>query len=102
MKRRHVDATYCELTSTYGHDAFLVEVEEQTTLIKHFLDKTFNGYLVVRQLWHLKIFSLDHRIIYSIIEPDSRVLDLGCGEGDLLYPLVRDKHVRAQGIELRR
>ena len=43
---------------------------------------------------------LDHRIIYSIIEPASRVLDLGCGEGDLLYPLVRDKQVRAQGIEL--
>jgi homoserine O-acetyltransferase len=46
LKRRHVDATYCELTSTYGHDAFLIEVEEQTILIKHFLDKTFNGYLV--------------------------------------------------------
>jgi len=44
--------------------------------------------------------TLDHRIIYSIIEPDSRVLDLGCGEGELLYPLVRDKQVRAQGIEL--
>ena len=43
---------------------------------------------------------LDHQIIYSIIEHDSRVLDLGCGEGDLLYPLVRDKNVRAQGIEL--
>jgi methionine biosynthesis protein MetW len=43
---------------------------------------------------------LDHRIIYSIIEPESRVLDLGCGEGELLYPLVRDKQVRAQGIEL--
>ena len=47
-----------------------------------------------------KDINLDHRIIYSIIEPDSRVLDLGCGEGDLLYPLVRDKHIRAQGIEL--
>ncbi|PKN52387.1 MAG: homoserine O-acetyltransferase [Chloroflexi bacterium HGW-Chloroflexi-5] len=47
LKRRHVDATYCELSSTYGHDAFLVEIEEQTTLIKHFLDKTFNGYMVV-------------------------------------------------------
>jgi homoserine O-acetyltransferase len=34
------------LTSTYGHDAFLIEVPEQTALIKHFLDKTFNGYLV--------------------------------------------------------
>ena len=43
---------------------------------------------------------LDHSIIYSIIEADSRVLDLGCGEGDLLYPLVRDKRVQAQGIEL--
>jgi methionine biosynthesis protein MetW len=44
--------------------------------------------------------NLDHRIIYSIIEPDARVLDLGCGEGELLYPLVRDKHIKAQGIEL--
>ncbi|MDI6741872.1 MAG: methionine biosynthesis protein MetW [Smithella sp.] len=43
---------------------------------------------------------LDHRIIYSIIEPESRVLDLGCGKGHLLYPLVRDKRIRAQGIEL--
>jgi methionine biosynthesis protein MetW len=43
---------------------------------------------------------LDYSIIYSIIEPGSRVLDLGCGEGDLLYPLVRDKQIRAQGIEL--
>jgi len=47
-----------------------------------------------------KDIKMDHRIIYSIIEPDSHVLDLGCGEGDLLYPLVRDKRVRAQGIEL--
>lgn len=47
-----------------------------------------------------KDINLDHRIIYSIIEHDSHVLDLGCGEGDLLYPLVRDKHVWAQGIEL--
>lgn len=43
---------------------------------------------------------LDHQIIYSIVTPGSRVLDLGCGEGELLYPLVRDKHIRAQGIEL--
>jgi len=46
LKRRNMDATYCELNSTYGHDAFLVEVEEQTTLIKHFLDKTHSGYMV--------------------------------------------------------
>jgi len=44
LKRRHADATYCEIRSTYGHDAFLLEVEEETHLIKHFLDKTFRGY----------------------------------------------------------
>jgi len=47
LKRRHVDATYCDLSSMYGHDAFLVEMEDQSTLIKHFLDKTYNGYMVI-------------------------------------------------------
>ncbi|MFH2138021.1 MAG: homoserine O-acetyltransferase [Candidatus Omnitrophota bacterium] len=37
LKMRHVDTTYCEIASTYGHDAFLLEVEEETHLIKHFL-----------------------------------------------------------------
>jgi homoserine O-acetyltransferase len=41
LKIRHMDATYCEIKSTYGHDAFLVEVDEQTHLIKHFLKKTY-------------------------------------------------------------
>ena len=43
---------------------------------------------------------LDHKIIYSIVKSGSRVLDLGCGEGELLYPLVRDKQIHAQGVEL--
>ena len=44
LKTRHVDATYCELRSTYGHDAFLVELGEMKELVRHFIDKTFNGY----------------------------------------------------------
>ena len=43
---------------------------------------------------------LDYRIIYEIIKPGSRVLDLGCGNGDLLYLLARDKNAKVQGIEL--
>jgi homoserine O-acetyltransferase len=38
-KRAGVEAIYCELNSTYGHDAFLVEVDEQTHLVTHFLNK---------------------------------------------------------------
>ncbi len=41
-----VETTYCEVDSTYGHDAFLLEVKEETHLIKHFLKKVFHGYEV--------------------------------------------------------
>jgi len=43
---------------------------------------------------------LDHRIILSLIEPHSSVLDLGCGSGELLYVLVKEKKARVQGIEI--
>ncbi|HWU40330.1 MAG TPA: methionine biosynthesis protein MetW, partial [Candidatus Acidoferrum sp.] len=43
---------------------------------------------------------LDHRIISRIVEPESRVLDLGCGNGDLLYLLAREKGAKVQGIEM--
>ena len=47
-----------------------------------------------------EIVRLDHRVIFSIVEPKSKVLDLGCGDGDLLNYLVKEKKVKAQGIEL--
>jgi len=42
----------------------------------------------------------DHEKIESIIAPGSRVLDLGCGGGELLASLVKRLGVRAQGVEL--
>ncbi len=50
LKARQADTTYCEVASTYGHDAFLLEIEEQTSLIGPFLEKTFKGYDVVKTL----------------------------------------------------
>ncbi len=43
LKMRHMDATYIEIKSTYGHDAFLLEVEEETMLIRHFLNRLYYG-----------------------------------------------------------
>jgi methionine biosynthesis protein MetW len=43
---------------------------------------------------------LDHRIIASIIKPSSKVLDLGCGEGDLLEYLVKTRDIEGYGIEI--
>lgn len=43
---------------------------------------------------------VDHKIIYGLIENGARVLDLGCGTGDLLDLLVRGKGIKGQGVEL--
>ena len=43
---------------------------------------------------------LDHRIIASLVENGSKVLDLGCGEGRLLEYLVRERGVDGRGIEI--
>ena len=43
---------------------------------------------------------LDHRVIEGIVEAGSRVLDLGCGKGELLLLLAQGKNARVQGIEL--
>ncbi|MBM3768584.1 MAG: homoserine O-acetyltransferase [Acidobacteria bacterium] len=40
LRRRNQDVAYIELTSSYGHDAFLVEVDEQAELITGFLART--------------------------------------------------------------
>jgi homoserine O-acetyltransferase/O-succinyltransferase len=41
LKKGQAEVTYCELNSTYGHDAFLVETEGQTTLIRNFLSSSY-------------------------------------------------------------
>lgn len=42
----------------------------------------------------------EHKLILNLIEAGTRILDLGCGEGDLLLALKVLKGVRAEGIEL--
>jgi methionine biosynthesis protein MetW len=42
----------------------------------------------------------DYAIIGEIVEPKTKVLDLGCGEGELLEWLAAHKGVEARGVEL--
>lgn len=44
--------------------------------------------------------TVDMQIIGDWVEPHSRVLDLGCGRGELLDYLVQTKHVSALGVDL--
>ena len=42
----------------------------------------------------------DYAIIGDIVSPGARVLDLGCGEGELLQWLASNKNVDARGVEI--
>ncbi len=42
----------------------------------------------------------DLQLIFNLIKPNSRVLDLGCGDGQLLDELINKKRINGLGIEI--
>lgn len=49
---------------------------------------------------HIEELRFDHKIIGEMIDHGSHVLDMGCGEGDLLEYLVEKKDVKGTGVEI--
>jgi methionine biosynthesis protein MetW len=47
-----------------------------------------------------KNMRLDLRLIADMVAPETRVLDIGCGDGALIAHLTREKGVDARGIEI--
>src|SRR5579883_1167514 len=41
LRSRNLDVAFCELTSTYGHDAFLLEARDQSEMISGFLASVY-------------------------------------------------------------
>ena len=107
------DVSYCNIASPYGHDAFLLEPEILGRFICCFLQATSSTgagqqpcSCYARSMRQLGEFEQAHRarvdyeLIESLIEPNSKVLDVGCGDGQLLVNLMRDKNIKGTGIEL--
>ena len=103
------DVSYCNIASGYGHDAFLLEHETLGSFVSCFLEATAGGAATcangaARPLTHLEQahrVRVDYELIESLIEPGSTVLDVGCGDGELLSRLTSDRQVRGKGIEVR-
>ena len=108
------DVSYCNIYSPYGHDAFLLEAQTLGKLIGGFIDSSWRHVRFDEKICsgdtiqqpkqkhfdHAKRVRVDYQLIDSLIAPNSRVLDLGCGDGELLARLIQDKNVSAEGIEL--
>ncbi len=112
------DVSYCNIASSYGHDAFLLENDTLGAFLSSFLRATHRPPLKIASVApgnvpHLngekRRFSrfeqaqrarVDYELIESLIEPGSRVLDVGCGNGELLIKLTADRKIEGKGIEL--
>jgi homoserine O-acetyltransferase len=107
------DVSYCDIASPYGHDAFLLEPEILGSFISGFLGATHRpgvrqqdspGLIGKKQLIsrfeQARRTRVDYELIESLIEPNSTVLDIGCGDGELLASLSADKNIKGEGIEL--
>ncbi|MEA3492979.1 MAG: methionine biosynthesis protein MetW [Candidatus Margulisiibacteriota bacterium] len=46
-----------------------------------------------------KVLRPDHKIIENFITEGASVLDLGCGDGNLLSSLIKDKQVKGAGVD---
>jgi len=110
------DVSFCDIESSYGHDAFLLETETLALFISGFLQATHQPSIRTdkakrkseirdtrcetpdfEQAHRIRV---DYELIESLIEPDSTVLDIGCGDGELLAKLIADKNIDGKGIEL--
>ncbi|UCE49105.1 MAG: homoserine O-acetyltransferase [Phycisphaerales bacterium] len=101
------DVSYCDIASPYGHDAFLLEPETLGAFISGFLDATHrpgvkkeNGQARISVSERPNRIRVDYAVIESLIEPNSTVLDIGCGDGELLAHLAADKNIKGEGIDL--
>jgi homoserine O-acetyltransferase len=106
------DVSYCDIALPHGHDAFLVEPQTLGQFLCCFLKATCDpGGQKPCSCYALQSRShspfeqahrarVDYDLIESLIQPNSTVLDVGCGDGQLLANLVGDKNVRGEGIEI--
>ena len=117
LTRQKKDVTYCNVQSAYGHDAFLLEVAVMEKLVAGFLLHTMHperpcpicsapdsdAKSSPPAVTKNSIYAgprVDYDMIVDLVEANSRVLDVGCGSGELLCRLDRQKSVQGMGLEL--
>jgi homoserine O-acetyltransferase/O-succinyltransferase len=106
--------SYCNVRSNCGHDAFLLpdELPVYGELVRAFLNNVQDGkpqgledddlyvHAPASIFGALRKQRLDYQQIVSLIQPETSVLDLGCGRGSLLVRLRENGNQKLMGLEL--
>lgn len=91
--------TYYHLEAPVGHDAFLTHIDALREVIHAFLPWVGSPPASVRERRSGRS-DAEYDAILDLVAPDSRVLDLGCGDGALLERLEREKGAYGAGVEI--
>jgi homoserine O-acetyltransferase len=117
MLRQKSEVTFCNVESDFGHDAFLLEEGIMTKVVSGFVDHAAAPD-AVRSGMQVEVDSeaelgpppsashsiyeghrIDYDMICDLVDEGSRVLDIGCGDGELSHRLIAQRDVQVMGIE---
>ncbi len=87
--------SYFHLHAPHGHDAFLVDIAHLAEVIRAFLPWVRGSGSPVPSAEARR----DFPVIGRMIRPGARVVDLGCGNGDLLTFLAQTRGITGIGVD---
>jgi homoserine O-acetyltransferase len=92
------EVSFCLLQAEQGHDAFLLDLPEMSDLIGNYL-RTAPAHLPGARP-PLPPEGDDFPLIRKLVAPGARILDLGCGDGELLAALTAGSGVPGLGVDI--
>ena len=98
-----LDVSYAEIDAPHGHDAFLLDDARYHGVLRACFDNIAREETQVgRQAVSTaaSFSSRDIELIAQMVPAGSRVLDLGCGNGELLAHLRQHRQCSGYGVEL--
>jgi homoserine O-acetyltransferase len=107
--------SYCQIEAPHGHDAFLVDIDNLVSVVHAFLpwvgDGKASGVAETGEAaapppslstgLEVKFATgAEREVIADMIAPGARVLDIGCGHGDLLALLDERRGATGIGVDI--
>ncbi len=98
LEHAGASVTFREIRSPWGHDSFLLVVPGYHETISAFLNADSRHLRSGRSVHIPGRPDLD--LVAGMVPDGSRVLDIGCGDGDLLAHLVHEHDCSGTGVEI--
>ena len=102
LEKSQALVSFREIHSPWGHDSFLLEVPEYLDTVRAFIEQEpssgANG-AVTNGAVTKGALRADLQLIAEQVPPGSHVLDLGCGQAELLLYLIAHRGCMGSGVE---